>query len=242
MQPRLKTSTKWTSLPKELCQQVRDVFTESFAEAIKSGEIQVLGRIYPQELLLCVGYLEKGRLRPANFEISIDFDANKQNALELIHCAVDCAASMMGEYFAVDGDLTDFPREWQPFKVEGKSVFAQVTTTNTDLEREANRLLGIEKDDLVQESEEEDTEEARKKVITMLGLDKEDDFDDTSTDLQADLDENTSTGIDPTLISDDTRDIEEHKGGAIDDTQEHHVHDDDDKKARSKKPRGGLKH
>src|SRR5687767_3500911 len=99
MTPRLPTSKKWTALPAELCTQIRDVFAESFAEPAARGQILVEGRIYPEELLLRVGYLEKGRLRQSNFEISLDFDANKQNALEHIHFAIDCAASMMQEFF-----------------------------------------------------------------------------------------------------------------------------------------------
>jgi hypothetical protein len=170
MNPRIKTNVKWTTLPPELCDQIRNVFIESFSENTKTGKVIVEGRIYPTELMLRVGFLENGRLRQANFEVSLDMNPKKQNALELIHFAVDCAGSMMGEYFDKEQNLEDFPLEWEKFQVEGKTAFIQVTTINSSLESEADRLLGRTKDDLVQG---DDITEAEEAVISMLGLDKE---------------------------------------------------------------------
>ena len=175
MIPRHPSSKKWTALPPELCGQIREVFEESFPEAAKAGKIVVAGRIYPSELLLRVGYLENGRLRQANFEVSLDFNSAKQNALEQIHSAIDCAASMMQEYFDRDQDLEEFPVTWQPIKFDKRELFVQITTENTDLEAEADRLLGSAEDALVQGSDEAlEAEEDEKAVISMLGLDKED--------------------------------------------------------------------
>lgn len=156
MIPRLKSSHKWTSLPPELCTQISDVFSETFASEAKIGKFVVEGRIYGQELLVRVGYLENGRLRQVNFEVSIDFNANKQNALELIHFAIDCAASFLQEYFAAEGEIEQFPRTWKAFTIDKKDVFIQVTTVNTHLEAEADRLLGKSADDLVQGDDETD--------------------------------------------------------------------------------------
>src|ERR1700677_1818331 len=98
MIPRLKSSVKWTDLPKELCAQIREVFEENFTAAAKNGRFVVSGRIYPHELCFRAGYLENGRLRQANFEVSLDFNAAKQNAFEQIQVCVDCAASMFEQY------------------------------------------------------------------------------------------------------------------------------------------------
>lgn len=174
MNPRHTSSAKWTSLPDELLGQVKSIFEEAFGDKLSKGKLMIEGRIYPQELLFRVGYLESGRLQQANFEISMDFNPQKQNALEQIHFAIDCAASMMEEYFEL-GSLEDFPRTWQPFSVQGKKAFLQVSTVNTNLEAEADRLLGELSDDLVQGEDEASDREA---VITMLGLGGEDDDDD----------------------------------------------------------------
>jgi hypothetical protein len=175
MNPRLETSKKWTPLPAELCGQIKEVFAESFDQAARAGKMHVEGRIYPNELILRVGYSEKGRLTQANFEISLDFIASKQNALEQIHVAIDCAASMMQEYFDREQDISEFPRIWQELQFGDRKVFVQLTTDNTELEAEANRLLGLEDDSLVK-IDDEDTElaENERAVISMLGLDKDD--------------------------------------------------------------------
>lgn len=155
---RLPSSKKWTALPNELCEQIRDVFSENFAQLAKRGSLVVEGRIFPEELLLRVGHLEKNRLQQSNFEVSMDFDSNKQNAMEQIHLAIDCAASMVQEYCETDFDLDPFPREWSSVKLDKKVVvFVQVSTTNTSLEAEANKLLGVAADEqLVHEEDEID--------------------------------------------------------------------------------------
>lgn len=184
MQPRLNTSKKWTSFPKELTQQIKEVFTEGFGEAVKNGEILVEGRIFKEEIMLRVGYLEKGRLAQANFEVSLDFNPSKQNAMEQIQFAMDCAASMMEDYLQnADDGLSDFPRNWQAFEIANRKVFLKVTTVNEKLEAEADRLLG----ETAEEGEallrgEEDEESLRSQIHGMLGLNGDDDDEDGGDD------------------------------------------------------------
>lgn len=182
MIPRLKSSLKWTSLPTELCGQIREVFEENFEQAAKSGKIIIAGRIYPEELCFQAGYLETGRLMQANFEVSLDFNARKQNALEKIQVCIDCAASMMQQFFESEDGLEAFPREWQSHEFDGQKLFLQVSTENSSLESEANRLLGELDDGLVQGNDPTEDERA---VISLLGLGGEGEgpsFDDESAD------------------------------------------------------------
>jgi hypothetical protein len=176
MIPRLKSSIKWTALPSELCTQIREVFEENFADATKLGRFIISGRIYPHELCFRAGYLENGRLRQANFEVSLDFNAAKQNAFEQIQVCVDCAASMMDQYLemhknidenSVEDDLDTFPHQWQENQFDGRKLFLQVSTENSDLEAEANKLLGDSADSLVVGNDPSDDEQA---VISILGL------------------------------------------------------------------------
>jgi hypothetical protein len=179
MIPRLPSSKKWTALPAELCEQVRGVFTESFSQEAKNGQFFIDGRIYSQELLVRVGYLENGRIRQANFEVSLDFDANKQNALELIHFAVDCGASLMQEFFAQEQDHEKFPALWEAFTIDKKTAYVQLSAINSALESEADRILGEEASSLVLGEDDEAEKEA---VVTMLGLNRDDeDFPDEDT-------------------------------------------------------------
>ncbi len=183
MTPRLPSSKKWTAVPAELCTQIRDVFAENFAEQRALGTFLVEGRFYSNELLLRLGFLPKGRLRQANFEVSIDFAPEKQNALELVHLAVDCIASLIADYFESDQELDSFPIEWKSYKVEKREIFVQVSTVNSSLEADADRLLGAASEDLVQGDDAEIEETvAKRAVVTMLGLDKAEDGDIVSRD------------------------------------------------------------
>ena len=141
MEPRLKPSSKWTSLPKEQLQQIKEAFAEKFKEALQGGAILVEGRIYSEELILCVGYAKSLALKQSNFEVSLQYDKDKQNALKLIYKAVDCIESMMHEYFSHQEKI-ELPRSWHPLKFEGQEVFVQYSTVNTELEAWANQLLG----------------------------------------------------------------------------------------------------
>jgi hypothetical protein len=175
MTPRLQSSKKWTALPKELSQQMIEVFQEGFKAPAKRGKFIVEGRIYPEELIFRAGYLETGRLVQANFEVSLDFDPKKQNAMEQIRFAMDVAASMMDEYFTED-NFSDFPLLWEKHEINKRVIYLKASSENSELEAKASALLGeSNNDDLVQS---DDSEELEKQVITMLGLNSDDDDED----------------------------------------------------------------
>ncbi len=153
MNPRLKSSKKWTAFPKEYSEQIQTVFSDNFASYLVDASLVVEGRIYPEEVLLRVGYLEKGRLTQANFEVSMNYSQIEQDAVARIHNCIDAAASMMVEYFEKEG-VVDFPYTWTEFPFQGKKMFLQYNTENSTLESEANRLLGVNEDDLLLEVEE----------------------------------------------------------------------------------------
>ncbi len=157
MNPRLKSSKKWTNFPKEYSDQIEAVFKENFAQFLDDAELIIEGRIYSDEIMLRVGYHEKGRLAQANFEVSMNYSQDQQDAVTRIHNCVDAAASMMMEYFDNEG-IVDFPYTWTEFPFQGKKIFLKYTTENSSLEAEANKLLGITDDAMMMEDEE--TEDA----------------------------------------------------------------------------------
>ena len=147
MEPRLSTSKQWTSFPGEYLKNIETVFGKSFKLHLENGKIVSEGRIYKQELLLQVGYLESGRLKQSNFEISVQYDKKKDDVVKLIYLMIDVAATMLDEFFMAENDH-DFPRFWTEYEVESRKVFLQYTAENTELEKEANRLLGEDTDRL----------------------------------------------------------------------------------------------
>ena len=157
--PRLATSRQWTELPSEFLSKVRLVFDNQFKAETALGEFIVDGRIYPEEVLVRVGYLEHGRLKQINFEASMDLAKAKaatgdqggdqggeqSSTMELLYVCIDSLGSLMEEYFQIeDGDELDVPNYWRAYEFEGDTVYLQHSTLNTKLESEADRLLGLE--------------------------------------------------------------------------------------------------
>jgi hypothetical protein len=142
MQPRLSTSRKWTPLPDELVKQIRSVFRQNFKEQIGAATVEVEGSIFPGEILVCVGIRHPKELKQSGFGVSIAYSRNKDNVIKLLHLAVDAVASLFEQLFSAETDH-DFPRVWEEVQFEGRSIFVQYTTENTELEHEADRILGV---------------------------------------------------------------------------------------------------
>ena len=166
MEPRLKTSKKWTPLPSELVEQIESLFTENFAEQSSGGRFLFEGRIYPGELLLRLGYLPQSALRQNNFELSIDYNSQRENLMNLIHMAVDATASLFADW--LEDEENKPSTNWQEFSVQNKKIYARYSTLNTELEAEADRILGEDKSSLV--VDEDELEEQLKQKISILGL------------------------------------------------------------------------
>ncbi len=153
MIPRLKTSKKWTAFPKEYLSQIEEVFTSTFKKQLHGSQLIVEGRIYTEEILLRVGVREKGRLAQSNFEVSMNYSPKTKDAVERIHDCIDAAASMMNDFFG-SPEETDFPRSWQEFEFNKRPLYLQFSTENSDLEAQADALLGKSFAEMVQEDRE----------------------------------------------------------------------------------------
>ncbi|WP_295900790.1 hypothetical protein [uncultured Bdellovibrio sp.] len=184
MNPRLKSSKKWTAFPKEYSDQIQAVFKENFAQYLEEGELIIEGRIYTEEIMLRVGYLEKGRLAQANFEVSMNYSQDDADAVKRIHNCVDAAASMMMEYFENDGEV-DFPYTWKEYPFQGKKLYLQFSTENSSLEAQANKLLGVDEESLYHDEDESD-EDALSRAEQSEELspprDEDDDFSEEEDD------------------------------------------------------------
>lgn len=178
MEPRLKTSKKWTALPEEFLRQVQGVFQQSFAKEIGQGTIEVMGKIFPEEILVRVAYKESKSIKPKGFDISVPYKVPKDNVLKLLHLAVDAGASLMEQLFASEDD-GDFPLQWEEVQFEKRTIYVRFTTVNAVLESEANRLLGLaEGEDLAGGEWDEEETEAPETIKKRLGLDDDDETDD----------------------------------------------------------------
>jgi hypothetical protein len=104
-QPRLPNSTQSTDLPQDFRSRAAEVFRATFPDEAELGEFVVDGRIYPNEVLLRLGYLPQDQIRQINFEASVDYDTKKLEergltTMEPLFLCVDVLGAVMEEHFA----------------------------------------------------------------------------------------------------------------------------------------------
>ncbi len=180
IQPRKKTSKKRTEIPSELIEQIEDLLLANFREPLKRRLPIVSGFIYPEEIVLGVGLSTPKQLKQPRFDVSIDYDVKKDNATKTIHLLVDLLAGLF-EKLVNDEEDHDFPRIWEEFQFEKKTVYLQYGTTNLDLEKEANELLGEFADEgLLQFDDEEEAYGTADEMKARLGIDPDEESEDDS--------------------------------------------------------------
>lgn len=163
MKPRLPSSKKWTAFPLEFVQQIIEALREAFPTQAKAGQFIVDGRIYTEEVLVRIGYLETGRLKQMNVEVSMNCSPKDLDASDRIMNCVDAAASVLQEYFEqTEESETEFPTTWKSFQFDEHQMFMQTSTVNTQLESMADQLLGQSQQEMVHE-EDSETEDALEK-------------------------------------------------------------------------------
>ncbi len=145
MNPRNQIQSSWTSIPEEFSFKVLNALEAEFAKQAKAGEFIVEGKIFDNEILIRIGYLERGRLRQINFEASVDYDRESSEILDSFYLCVDSLGLWMHEYFekAEQDEDQDLPLTWRPAEFKNNTVFMQFSTVNSRLEQEADRILGM---------------------------------------------------------------------------------------------------
>jgi hypothetical protein len=158
MDPRLKSSKKWSPFPGELCQQMVEVLTERYASEydLEASEFVVEGYIYKEEIIGRFGLRVQGQLKQHNFELSWDYDSAKEKPFELIQNAMDVVEHLWTELLEDDLEDIDLAKTWQSLPHQKKTYHYRYSTVNTDLERAADRLLDEYEKKLVYESPEHD--------------------------------------------------------------------------------------
>ena len=155
--PRLETSINWTPLPAEYCEKVRQSLAEAFQDQFGQLKFIAEGRIYPKEIIVRLGFKEKERLVQSNFEVSLETETKMPIQKQLDLCAdaaFDIAEQFLPNIFS-SSDLKDplaekasgegdLPLQWTEIAFKKKAVYFQFSRANSELEAEADRLLGID--------------------------------------------------------------------------------------------------
>lgn len=191
MNPRLSSSQKSTSFPKEYLDQIKDVFKQNFQERLLSKqlgtELLIDGRLFPEEVLFKVSIKVPHQLSQPSIEISMDCSPKNLDATDRINNCIDAAASFLTEYIELNGEA-EFPLFWTPFEFDKKEVFMQYSTANSDLEAEADRLLAAanqDSDKAVMVDYGYESEDALDHVAELLGSEvTEKDIEKAKAELQ----------------------------------------------------------
>ncbi|MCB0378084.1 MAG: hypothetical protein KDD33_06295 [Bdellovibrionales bacterium] len=156
MEPRLKNSNQWTPFPEELCDQIKGVLQERFNDeyGLEDSLFIVEGRIYQQEILARFGLNVPNQLKQYNFELSFEFDPQKENTLESIQNSMDIIEYLFSEFLEEDMDDSDLPRKWRILTHNKNNYFFQYSTVNSILEKQADQLLEQYEKKLVYDAEE----------------------------------------------------------------------------------------
>lgn len=151
MNPRRSDSKKWTQLPKELTEHIRSAVEEGFKKELKDNDIIIEGKIYQNEVTCRVGFATKGQLKQPNFEISFDIGDTKDEVWPTLQIGLDFIQATMLDYFA-DEENSELPLAWKKVNFKNHIFYFQYSTTNSELESLADKLLGENHDEALVES------------------------------------------------------------------------------------------
>ncbi len=140
VKPRLASSKKGMDFPVDYTKMIKDVIGKNFKKYVKDKKIVVEGFIYTEEIVARIGFVYPGGIRQRNFEASVDYSAKKKNILEQINVALDALGSMIDQWIEAEEDM-ELPTQWHKFEMDGKSIYLQTTTENSELEAQANKFI-----------------------------------------------------------------------------------------------------
>lgn len=164
LEPRLKNSKRWTELPQELKTQLEDVFTEKFdSDYDLNGKFEVKGKIFPNELLLQAGIHNPKKLAQKHFLVSVELaetENPEKQFMQYINLATDFLGELWEEFLEEEFEA---PKSWQHAIFNKKELYYYFHTANSELETQADKILGLDDNKLAQgnwsvDLDNEDTE------------------------------------------------------------------------------------
>jgi len=130
--PENKTYSK---LPIELTKAISEEFEDTFK---KSG-FRTFAHVYLNEIVLRVGHSPKSSIKQVNFDLTSEIEPQGEEPIQILERLIDCAKELFQSYFE-HNDIEKFSPSWA--KVANTNIDYKFDGTNTDLEDDANKLLG----------------------------------------------------------------------------------------------------
>lgn len=135
-------NASFSKLPKDITEAIAEILTETFQSQSEKGTFKAQGHVYASEIVLRAGYLESGRISQINFDLSIKTSPQSQQAVKDLDELTAVAKELFVSYFKSE-NLEDFSYTWKPYPTtSAKPIHYKYDGTNTNLENEADKLLG----------------------------------------------------------------------------------------------------
>lgn len=175
------SASKFSDLPLDYVKMVNEVFTTNFDEGLKAlkqfnpakAYFSTTGRIYIDEVIVCVTLLHEGQMAATSVYGSCDYDpkASSPTIQDLLGACVDSIGAVYGQLLSPEtpkvleqltneslSALENIPFEWTEFKVERHKVYLKVDKSNPQIDKLADDWLEKHDPDLRSELEEEGKE------------------------------------------------------------------------------------
>lgn len=143
IEPKNQHNSAFTKLPEELLETISEVFSEHFEEQAKIGKFMTFGQVHQSELVLRVGYLENATIKQVNFDTSNEASGSEAQIIASLEEMVGATKELFLDYFK-NKNFENFSYHWNPLTDSQKSgqVYYKIDMTNTELESQADALLG----------------------------------------------------------------------------------------------------
>ena len=164
METRKSHLTKFSPLPADYMKMVNEVFTTNFDAGLKKlAELsegkpyfETSGRIYADEIILCVSLMHKGQLAATSVYASADFDskASSPTIQDLLAACVDAAGAIYGQLLSPDrpevleqmanqslSALENIPFQWTAVQLDRYPIHVKIDKANPNLDQMADEWL-----------------------------------------------------------------------------------------------------
>lgn len=142
-------------------EKVQKAIEKELFQYSNNGQIILNGRIFSDEIVLSLGFLAKNSIRQVNFVVSADIEPSPEEEnppfLLTIEKGLHFLQLCLLDYFERKEELVeDFPKVWHKVQFNDETLFVRIDPTNSELESEANKILGLKEDTLYNDSDEDD--------------------------------------------------------------------------------------
>jgi pyocin large subunit-like protein len=188
MEPRKKhdpssgaSSSKFSDLPVDYVKMVNEVFTTNYDEGLKAlakinptpAYFSTTGRIYIDEIVVCVSLLHEGQMAATSVYASSDYDpkASSPTIQDLLAACVDSIGAVYSQLLSPEtpkvleqlaneslSALENVPYDWTEFAVEKRKVYLRVDKANPEIDQMTDEFLKKHDPDFQAETEEEQKE------------------------------------------------------------------------------------